>query len=92
MRLRLEKGYILKVWHIEHKGHKIRVENSWFGGERLYVDEELQDEHHGATLRSQLSGTIKNGEGAGEGIKVSLGGWFSVGCQIFVDDKLVLGS
>lgn len=82
----------MKVWHVTHKGHTIRVENSWLGHERLLVDGELQDERRGLALRSQLSGTIKNGEGSGEGIKVSLGGWFSVGCRIFVDDRLVLGS
>lgn len=82
----------MKVWEIDYKGHRIRVENSWFGGERLLVDGELQDEHRGLALRSELSGAIRNGDGAGEDIKVSLGGWFSVGCRLFVDNKLVLGS
>ncbi len=82
----------MKVWDVNYKGHTIRVENSWFGGERLLVDGELQDEHRGFDFRSQLSGTIKNGKGAGESIKVSLGGWFSIGCSIFVDDTLILYS
>ena len=79
----------MKVWQITHKGHSIRVENGWFSGERLIVDGEVQDEHKGFAERSQLSGRIKNGEGAGEGIRVSLGGWFVINCQIFVDDQLI---
>ena len=82
----------MKVWEVNHKGHTIRVENSWFGPERLLVDGELQDDRRGIGLRSQLCGTIKNGEGAGDRIKDSLGGWFSIGCSIFVDDRLILGS
>jgi hypothetical protein len=79
----------MKAWQITHKGHSIRVENGWFSGERLIVDGELQDEHKGFAERSQLSGRIKSGDGAGESIRVSLGGWFLVNCQIFVDDRLI---
>ena len=79
----------MKVWQISHSGHQIRVENGWFSGERLFVDGEMQDERTGFALRSQLSGRIRSGEGAGEAIKVSLGGWFTIGCQIFVDDRLI---
>lgn len=78
-----------KKWEVEYKGHKIKVENSWFSGERLYVDEELQDEQVGLGFRSRLYGRIKYGECQDEIIKVSLGGWFTVNCRIFIDDKLV---
>ncbi len=80
----------MKVWEIEHSGHQIRVENSWSGSEKLIVDGELQDERMGLCTRSRLYGQIKSGSSQGENIKVSLGGWFSIGCRIFIDDKLVL--
>jgi hypothetical protein len=67
------------------------VENTWFSGERLYVDGELQDEELGYGVRARLYGRIKTGDGAGELIKVSIGAWFTVDCRIFIDDKLVLG-
>ena len=79
----------MKAWQTTHKGHSIRVENGWFSGERLIVDGELQDEHKGFAFRSHLSGRIKSGDGAGESIRVSLGGWFLINCQIFVDDRLI---
>jgi len=79
----------MKTWNINHKGHEIRVENGWLSGERLVVDGETQDEQKGFAFRSRLWGKIKNGDGAGEAIKVSTGGWLIVGCSIFVDDKLI---
>ena len=79
----------MKKWDIKYKGHDIRVENGWLSGERLYVDGELQDEQVGFGLRSRLYGKVKENEGAGEDIKVSLGGWFTINCRIFIDGKLI---
>jgi hypothetical protein len=79
----------MKSWNIKHKGHEICVENGWFSGERLIVDGEIQDEHTGFAFRSRLWGKVRNGDGAGEAIKVSLGGWFGISCRIFVDDRLI---
>jgi len=79
----------MKKWDIKYKDHDIRVENGWFSGERLYVDGELQDEQVGFGFRSRLYGKIKNHEGAGEDIKVSLGGWSTINCRIFINGKLI---
>ncbi len=79
----------MKTWNIKHKGHEIRVENGWFSGERLIVDGETQDEHKGFGVRSRLWGKIKSGDGTGQTVKVSLGGWFVIGCRIFIDDTLI---
>lgn len=78
----------MKSWNMKYKGHDIRVENR-SGGERLIVDGDLQDDQQGYAMRSRLWGKIKSGDGAGEVINVSLGGWWTVGCRIFVDDALV---
>lgn len=56
------------------------------------MDGELQDEQTGFGVRARLSGIIRTGDGAGEAIKVSLGGWFAIQCRIFVNDTLILGS
>jgi hypothetical protein len=82
-------GSMKKIWKVDYKGHKITVENTWFNGERLFVDGELQDEEIGFGVRAKLFGRIKSGEGAGESIKVSIGAWFNVDCRIFIDEKLV---
>lgn len=79
----------MKKWEVDYKGYKIRVENSWSKGESLYVDSKLQDQKIGFALRSRLYGGIKFNDNTKEYIKVSMGGWFSIQCRIFVDNKLV---
>ena len=81
---------MLKIWEVNYKGHKVRVENTWFSGERLFVDNELQDEEVGYGVRTRLFGRIKDGDGAGEKIKVSIGAWLCAECRVFIDDKLVI--
>ncbi|MDP6543381.1 MAG: hypothetical protein QGH60_05275 [Phycisphaerae bacterium] len=81
----------MKTWKLTHKGHPIEVTNSLFR-ERLIVDGELQDERTGLGLRSRLSGKIKSGEGSGATIKVSLGGFWVVGCVVFINDTEVFRS
>ena len=85
------KDIAMKVWEAEYKGHRIEVENS-LTRVRLIVDGEIQDAYIGLIAFSiRLCGRIKDGEGAGEKIKVPVGGeWFTMKCHIFVDDTLVL--
>ena len=75
----------MKKWETNYCGHTIVVENR-VGGERLFVNGELQDEQIGFAGRSRLWGQLKTGET----IKVSLGSIFKVHCRIFVNNKLVL--
>lgn len=79
----------MKVWYTAHHHHQIRVEASWFTGERLYVDGELQDEQIGYLTRSRLYGVTRKDGVADERIKVSIGGWFTLGCRIFVSDRMI---
>lgn len=74
-------------WRFKYKDHDIEVRNGWIKGEALSVDGELQDERIGFGVRSRLYGRIKSGSGQGELIKVSLGGWFRIGCIVFIDDR-----
>jgi hypothetical protein len=50
----------------------------------LYVNGALQDESKGVKLSSKLRGKLDSGEE----IKVTLGGTFTVGCSLFIDNKL----
>ncbi|RNF38827.1 hypothetical protein [Planococcus salinus] len=81
-----------KVWEAVYEGRAIRVENSWFGGEKLFVDDRLVDEQVGLRFSSRLFGTVKDSEGQEKGIKVSIGSVINVHCSIFVDDRLVYSS
>ncbi|MBT2692742.1 hypothetical protein [Bacillus sp. ISL-55] len=79
-----------KVFETTYRGHQIIVENTWFNGEKLYVDGRLQDQNLGFAFdRATLNGVIKNNDGAHQSIKVSLGGAITVECRIFVDNELI---
>lgn len=81
---------VKKSWETEYKGNIIKVVNSYFN-EKLFVNGVLQDETMNAAT-ARLLGEIKEGEGKGERIKVTIGGFLSIECKIFIDDKLVFDS
>lgn len=78
-----------KVFEAIHDGQQILVENRWFAGEKLYVDGQLQDENIGLALRATLTGNLRNNSNVSKNIKVTIGGYFSIHCKIFVDNVLV---
>lgn len=73
-------------WIVKYENSEIRVVNTWFNGEMLYVNNELQDERFGF-LGSNLTGHLINENGDRKNIKVNLGGAFKIECRVFVDDK-----
>lgn len=75
-----------KMFEAEYEGNYIKVRNTWFNGEQLYVNDELQDENLGLAFRSTLYGQIKTWEKP-KVIKVKLGGTFRMNCNIFVDHE-----
>lgn len=76
----------MKKWEVNYCGTTITVENRE-GGERLYVNGELQDEQIGFFAgRSRLWGQLQTGET----IKVSIGSTFKIHCRIFINNKLAL--
>ena len=77
-----------KTFEVMYDDHHIRVVNSWFTGEKLYVDGQLQDENLGFGLRSILNGELKSREDR-KSIKVALGGFFKINCRIFVENNLI---
>jgi hypothetical protein len=80
----------MSTWTTLYEGYTISVENSWLGGERLFVNGVLQDEQLGLGFRSRLWGSIRSSGSETKRIKVSLGApSFSVECRIFVDDVLI---
>ena len=69
-------------WIYEYKNHTIVVKNA--KATELYVDNELQDRKTGLTLKADLNGKLASGEV----IKVSLGGFIDVECNLFIDNVL----
>ncbi|RSL30377.1 hypothetical protein D7Z54_26420 [Salibacterium salarium] len=79
-----------KTFEVTHDHHTILVENTWFNGEKLYIDGQLQDENMGLGLRASLTGQLKNDDGETKHVKVAIGGLFKIHCRIFVDNQLLL--
>jgi hypothetical protein len=85
-----ERIEMKKEFEVYYQGHSIQVVNTWFGGEKLYIDGELQDENLGLALRASLNGVLRNEDKSIKSqIKVTLGGFLTVGCKIFVDHVLI---
>ena len=78
-----------KVFDVTYEEHHIQVVNTWFNGEKLYIDGKLQDENLGIALRATLRGFIKDNDQITKSIKVSLGGILTIKCRIFINNVLV---
>ena len=76
------------VWATNYQGNQIKIINTWFGGEQLFVNGVLQDKKF-SFFSANLSGHLLNSNSERELIKVSLFGWFKIGCQLFIDDKKI---
>lgn len=81
-----------KVIYFNYEGHHIQVVNSWFFGEKLYIDGKLQDENLGVAIRATLEGVLKSNDNLTKNIKVTLGGIFTVNCKVFIDNTLVFSN
>ena len=70
-----------RMWEGVYKGHTIRIENRAFG-EKLWIDDRLEDAHSGLATRAVLRGSIRDGDGAGEQVEAVLSGWLTVNCRL----------
>ena len=75
-------------WIADYNGNKIRITNSWFTGEKLFVNEKLQDEQLNFTT-SNLTGNVRNIDGEKVLIKANMSGFFTANCRLFIDDKKI---
>ncbi|PID63073.1 MAG: hypothetical protein CR986_00395 [Ignavibacteriae bacterium] len=76
------------IWKTNFKNFEITVENTWFNGERLFINNELKDEKYG-TLSSELSCEIIDEENNVHRLKVSLGGFLRVKCSLFINESKI---
>lgn len=73
-------------WIAKYENSEIRVVNTWLNREKLFVNNEIQDERFGI-FGSDLTGHVINEKEERKNIKVNLGGAFTISCRIFIDDK-----
>lgn len=76
-----------KIWNAIYGQNEITIRNSWFEGEELLVNNQLQDKSLNILTPSKLTGhLLENGEK--KYIKANIySGIFSVQCNLFIDDK-----
>ena len=75
-------------WIADYEGNEIKITNSWFTGEKLFVNKELQDDRV-SFMSSNLTGRVLNKVGEKQEIKANIGGCFTVNCRVFIDNKKV---
>jgi hypothetical protein len=79
---------VKSIWKINYENNEIKVENTWFNGERLYVNGVLQDEKT-SLFSSNLTGHLINANNQRENIKFSLFGYVKIKCSLFINDKKI---
>lgn len=76
------------IWTAEYEDNQIKIENTWFQGERLFVNDILQDETFGL-VSTRLWGHLFDKNGEKFRIKANIGGFLRTTCNVFVDDRLI---
>lgn len=78
------------IWEANFDNNIIRIENTWFSGEMLYVNNKLQDRQINYFNAPVLTGHVKNFKSEKLPIKVNLlQGFFGINCILFIDDEQI---
>ena len=76
-------------WNTKYEETEIKIINSWFGGEKLYINNELQDEQLNFITPSNMTGNLVNKLGEKLNVKANISGFFTVSCRLFIDKKKI---
>ena len=76
-------------WNTKYEETEIKIINSWFRGEKLYINNELQDEQLNFITPSNMTGNLVNKQGEKLSVKANLSGFFTVSCRLFIDNKKI---
>lgn len=76
------------IWIGKYENTEIEVENTWFSGERLFVNGKLQDKKY-SLVSCDMTGHLITKQGERLNIKVNLSGSFTIQCTVFVDDEQI---
>jgi hypothetical protein len=75
-------------WIAKYDENVIKVTNSWFSGEKLFVNIELQDEKLSFNTPN-MTGSLIDKNGMKLNIKTNVSGFFTTSCRLFIDNKKV---
>ena len=76
-------------WIAQYEETEIKITNNWFSGEKLYINNQLQDEQLNFITPSNMTGNLVNKQGEKLNIKTNISGLFSVSCRLFIDNRKV---
>ena len=76
-------------WNTKYEETEIKIINSWFSGEKLYINNQLQDEQLNFITPSNMTGNLINKLGEKLSIKANISGFFTVSCRLFIDNKKI---
>jgi hypothetical protein len=76
-------------WIATYEDTEIKIVNGWFNGEKLYVNNELQDEQLNFITPSRMTGNLVNKKGEKLNVKANISGFFTVSCRLFVDNRKI---
>ncbi len=65
-------------WIANYEGNEIKITNSWFHGEQLYVNKELQDEQINFMTPSNQTGSLVDTNENRLSIKANISGFTKV--------------
>lgn len=74
------------IWKALYEGNEIAIEQHWFSGEKLFVNNTLQDDTF-SLFGTKLRGHLLTLNGQRQNIKVSIGGLFQTNCRLYIDDR-----
>ncbi|GEM53102.1 hypothetical protein F0358_02805 [Empedobacter brevis] len=78
------------IWEATFENNVIRIENNWFSGERLFVNDKLQDYQINYFSAPILTGHLNNSKNEKLLIKVNiLQEFFRLDCILFINDEQV---
>ncbi len=76
-------------WIANYEDEEIKITNNWFTGEKLYINNELQDEQLNFITPSTMTGILTTKKGYKLPVKTNVSGFFKVSCRLFVNNKKI---
>ena len=76
------------IWTAIYQNNEIQIENSWFGGEKVFVNGKLLIEDKKLKIGFiTLEGELPNAKNEKDTILVKLGGYFKIKCTVLINDR-----
>lgn len=76
------------IWTAIYQNNEIQIENSWIGGEKVFVNGKLLIESKKFRIGFiTLEGELLNSKNEMDAILVKLGGFFKIKCTVLINNR-----